>query len=218
MKNLFLSKLESNWMTVKDKRILHKGLHLAITSKDIVHGIEHVMTLRDSYLAFKKAHSSRIKLDKRVMAQAIVFHDVWKTQARRSEYFLKVLFEEYFEGSRSADIYRGYAYNFNIDRNVIENVSYAITKHSTGTLFPRRTNEAKLLFDLDELEFFNIERFKKGFNNFKFGVDRKLAAAVTYLKLRSKRGFYFDWSHAMFENRKKRFLEGLDKLRAEISI
>lgn len=216
-KNFFL-KFGRHKLNKKDNQIVELGLSLLKKTKDGVHGVDHVKALWKSYLDFKKANPNKMYLDDRVMAQAIVFHDIWKAQADRSKYFFKVILEEYFEGSWSADIYREHALMLKIDKKVIEKVVYAIKKHSTGNLLPRSTNEAKLLFDLDELEFFKFRRFKKGFENFKFGVDRQVAAAKSYFRMRSKKGFYFDWSHEKFEKRKNKFLNGLNKLKKEIAL
>lgn len=216
-KNSFL-KFARLKLSKKDSEIVELGLALLKKTKDKVHGIDHVKALWKSYLAFKKAHPNKVYFDDRVMAQAIVFHDIWKAQADRSKYFFKVLLEEYFEGSWSANIYREHALMLKIDKKIIEKVAYAIKKHSSGNLLPRSTNEAKLLFDLDELEFFKFKRFKKGFQNFKFGVDRQITAAKTYFKMRSKTGFYFDWSNSKFEKRKNKFLQGLNKLKKEIAL
>lgn len=218
MKKDFFENIKNIKLNKKEKKVINLGLSVLAKTKDAIHGLEHVKSLADSYTKFKKDNPSKLFLDDSVMAQAIVFHDVWKAQAERSKYLLKVLYEEYFEGTKSANIYREHALMLKIDKDIIEKVSYAIKKHSTGTLLPRRTNEAKLLFDLDELEFFDFDRFKNGFKDFKFGVDRQVAAAIAYFKMRSKTGFYFDWSHHIFEKKKNKFLEGLQKLRKEIAL
>lgn len=213
MKKHIFSKIDKGQFSQKDNKLIKKGLLLAKNSLDSSHGVAHIKALRDFYLDFRKDNGPKVKTDDRVMAHSIVFHDIYKMQTPRSKGTLGILLEEAYEGLGSAKIFRKHAIKTGLENDLIKKIAYAIRKHSTFNLLPRSTNEAKLLFDLDDLEGFNIDRFKQIFNEFKFSVDTQVKVATNYIAFRSKTGFYYDWSREMFEKRKNKFLEEFFKLR-----
>lgn len=210
-KHLF-SKIDSGQFTSKDKKLLIIGANLAGKTSDKAHGINHIKAIRDSYIQFRMDNSPKIVPDDRVMAHSIVFHDIYKMLKVRSKNTIGIIAEEAYEGLGSARIFANKAHSVGLDTKLASNVIYAIRKHSLFNILPRITKEARLLFDLDDLEGLNVDRYKEMFNQFKFDINTQIKIVASYLKMRSKMGFYYDWSRAVFDKKKDKFMEELYQL------
>ncbi len=178
-------------------------------SKDPLHDINHVFTLKDNYEEFNK--DTGIKTEEKVMLHSIVFHDSFKAMNPRAISGIRLVWDEIYEGLGAAKIFRKQAKKVKLDKDLTNKVMYTIRKHPLFNFLPRETKEAKLLFDLDELEFWNFERFKKSFSVFQFDLNRHIEATLAYLKHRTNKGFYFEWSRHKFEKNKPNFIEELKK-------
>ena len=98
------------------------------------------------------------KIDHEVMLLAIYWHDVWKARFVPQNP-LHYLYGTVHEGIGSMKIFRKYALQVGLDDVTREKVEYAIRKHSDWQLLGTTDYEAKLLFDLDELENWNFDRY-----------------------------------------------------------
>ncbi len=200
----------------KDIKLLAKGLDIAKKASDKFHGERHINSLVKNYKRFVKDNKNSINSDERVVTHSIVFHDSYKALTKRSTNTLGIVLEELYEGLGSALIYLDEAQKLKLDPKFVSKVTYAIKKHSIGNLLPRKSVESKILFDLDELDSFEPKRFVNVFEFLKFGFDAQMRAAASHLKLRSKLGFYFDWSMAEFDKKKNKFLEGIVNFRDKV--
>src|SRR5258706_2701954 len=210
MERKFLRSSEEKGLATKDKNLISEGVILMKNSKDPLHDLDHIITLKDNYEEFNKG--GEIETNKKVMLYSIVFHDTFKAVNPRATSGIRLVWDELYEGMGSAKIFEGHAKKSELDKGLANEVIYAIRKHPLFNLFPRATKEAKLLFDLDELEFWNFNRFKKSFNVFQFDLNRHIEATLAYLKHRTNKGFYFEWSRHKFEQNKPNFIEELKKI------
>lgn len=210
MESHFLSPLEEKLLTKKDKLLVSDGVLLMKKSKDPLHDINHIITLKENYEEFKK--EGETKTEDKIMFHSIVFHDTFKAANPRVSSGFRLIWDEIYEGVGSSKIFGKRANKVGLDKDLIKEVMYTIRKHPLFNFMPRATKEAKLLFDLDELEFWNFERFKKSFNVFQFDLNRHIEATMAYLKHRTNKGFYFEWSRHKFEKNKPNFIEELKKI------
>lgn len=206
----FLSPLEKEQLTEKDKNLISSGVFLMKNSKDPLHDLNHIVTLKNNYEEFKK--EGETKTQNQVMLHSIAFHDAFKAVNPRAKSGLRLIWDEIYEGLGSAKIFQKHANKVKLDRKLTAEVMYTIRKHPLFNFLPRATNEAKLLFDLDELEFWNFDRFKKSFTIFQFDLNRHIEATMAYLKHRTNKGFYFEWSRHKFEKNKPNFIQELRKI------
>ena len=206
----FLTTADSKRLTKKDNIIISNGVGLMEKSKDPLHGLNHIFRLKDSYDEFNK--DTGVKTDGGVMLHSIVYHDTFKAANPRAKSGIRLIWDEIYEGLGSSKIFQKEAKNVKLDKDLINQVVYAIRKHSFFNFLPRVTKEAKLLFDLDELEFWNLDRFKKSFSVFQFDINRQIEATLAYLKHRTNKGFYFEWSRHKFEQNKPNFIEELKRV------
>lgn len=210
-----LTGLDVEGFTSKDLKVLSVGEEIAKKTKDKFHGIAHIKTLLEDYKKFKKDNSS-IGTDDKVVAHSIVYHDSYKAQKTRSKLTLGIILEEMYEGLGSAFIYKKEAQKAKIDPEFLNKVVYAIRKHSIGNILPRATKEAQILFDLDELDSFDPKRYVKASEYLDFSLDTQVRLAISHLKMRTKMGFYFEWTKAEFDKKKNKFIEGVISLRDKV--
>lgn len=199
--------------TQKDRKLVSVGFNMMEQSVDEVHGIPHVLTLAENYVAFRK--DTGISADERVLGHTFVFHDTWKAlRGPGATEGLPYYYEQVYEGLGSAFIFKREAEKVGLEKDTMSEVFYAIRKHSLVNLLPRLTTAAKIVFDMDELHMWDPERFIGGFEKIRISLNKKIAVAMTMINHRTRTGFYFDWSRNLFEERRKKILEYIDKSRS----
>ena len=190
------------------KFLREMGLKIMRNSRDPVHDIEHVEALQSNCADFLT--ETRTKIDSLVMDLAIIFHDTWKAKHRPPKNPFKQVYSELYEGLGSMLIFSNAAAKVNLDAGTTKRVMYAIRKHSTGNIFPRRTTEAKLLWDLDYLEMWNPEKFILGFTT-SFGKNPKLLRlGRLFMKVYANTTIYYDWTRKKVEAVKPEFFRQIE--------
>ncbi|MFI5240839.1 MAG: hypothetical protein ACHQUA_00180 [Microgenomates group bacterium] len=193
--------------TKADLKLIEIGLNLMSKSKDATHDLLHTSRTWTDLVKFKSdSMNDRIRVDYRAVTHALIHHDIYKAGLKRSTHGINLLTEELVEGYQSMKIFERHANQVDLDKKTKETAMAAIRDHGLIHL-PRFLNESKLLFDLDELDFWNLHRFRTGLNFFNYDVGRQINTAMAYLDFRTKNGFYFEWSKQQFDERKKSFLQ-----------
>lgn len=186
-------------------------------SIDPVHNFEHVNAVLRNYRAFMKNSREIESIDEDVMMLSIYWHDVWKSK-RLSKNMIGYLYDQFFDGLGSAAMFRKQAKKYNLPLDLIKKVSYTIKKHASLQVLPKLTKESKILWDMDELELFSYERFKKTIKQYSFLNEK---TALIYLKTIDEGDFYFNWSKNEYRRRKKEFFrkvvaKGLEPLASAV--
>ncbi len=190
--------------------LFKKGIDRASDSKDPLHDISHLSRMLAMYAHFTSDFSCPEHSPKVVIA-SIIYHDSFKEFSEPSLHVLGRFMYEIVEGVRSSAIFTSDADAFGLtNKKFIDEVSYAIRKHSIFNVLPRVTTEAKILYDLDELDFWNADRLIDGLKDNLIKNYLDVNDLFKYFKHRSNEGFYFKWSNKIFEERKAEIIEKLN--------
>ncbi|MFH1404528.1 MAG: hypothetical protein ABIH21_00320 [Patescibacteria group bacterium] len=186
-------------------------------SKDDTHDEQHVERILGhlSYFLTKNPDQKQ-QLDFEILLLAICWHDTWKS-TRNPNTLMTFLFDNYWDGYGSYFTFLKESKNSGVNPKTRKRVAYAIRKHGFAEPFPRRTNEAKLLKDIDVLEKWNIERFDKTRKEWfsEPGTKGRLlmlkfAKKIFYDSQRDNH-FYHKWFEQEYNKRKKTAIDFLNK-------
>ena len=189
-------------------------------STDPFHDETHVFSILDSLDKFfdESREINCSQIDYEVLLQAVCWHDIWKsTKIQKSR--RRVFFDNAADGLGSMRIFGRYARSVSLNPDTARKIKYAIRKHSSLQFLKRRTPESRLLYEMDTLEIWSIERLTKAIGYFgglenispklfkigKFYFDHWMAK-----KTGSK--LHFEWSRQEFLNRKNRFFSDITLL------
>lgn len=193
------------------------GLKLMQKSIDPMHDITHVIRMVKMLMELERhgEFGNLSETEKKEILLSIVWHDVWRSQKLRQSYVL-FLFDQMVEGSASAHMFVKYARKNKLSPQLIQNIKYAIRKHSSFQLTKRNTAVSKILYDLDTLERFSLQRLKKAEQflvrnklNTLLKKARYLAVLDTinmYFTPQKPNLFYHSWALRIFEQNRKNYL------------
>lgn len=198
-----------------------KGIDLMGASLDPNHNEEHLFGIFSDLDRFldEEPQVKDTDLDFEILLLAICWHDVWRSRRPQTASRIVVILERLWEAKGSVRIFKKMAREVSLSKKLTDPVSYAIGKHAGWQLLPLDTCEARILWDMDHLEEWSLPRLEKLEERYLVPgkVDsRMLRLAKFYLDhfLLRQTGnlYYFPWSKAKFQKRKKLYLLKVDKL------
>ena len=195
------------------KVMLDKAAEFMLHTKDLNHGMEHVNSLLRSANQFFRATGDRFSIDREVLLLALYWHDVWKSQNKPTP--RNYLFHQFYEGLGSMFLFRKHARLAGLSPELIQGVSYAIRKHSAFQIRPAKTLEAQLLWDVDTLDVWNVQRVQAIFKNLKW---TNLAFFDSYILYMKNKGFHlnFEWTKNEVKKRKHLFFVAMAQFRERL--
>jgi len=198
----------------KVKITLEKAVEFMVNTKDRSHGIDHIYHLLKSANRFFRRVGNIFPINKEILLLAIYWHDVWKSQNTPAPW--NYMFHQLYEGWGSMFMFKKYARIVGLSSGINRAVSYAIQKHSAFQLRPAKTLEAQLLWDIDTLDVWNVQRVQSLFKNLKWTNISILDSYLLYMK---NIGFHlnFEWTKNEVKNRKRFFFEAMAKFRESLA-
>jgi len=193
--------------------MLDKAVDFMTNTKDLSHGIDHIDNLLKSANRFFKSTGDRFAIDKEILLLALYWHDVWKSQNIPTP--ANYLFHQWYEGLGSMLMFKKQARTAGVSPRISRAVSYAIRKHSLVQFRPAKTLEAQLLWDLDMLDFWNLQRVQAFFKNFTWA---NIAIFDSYILYMRKVGFplNFEWTKNEVKKRKAFFFDAMAQFRESL--
>ncbi|HSJ87059.1 MAG TPA: hypothetical protein VK909_07605 [Anaerolineales bacterium] len=200
-------------LSPKIQRMLDKAVEFMSNTKDHSHGMEHINHLLRNANRFFKATGDTFDIDKEILLLALYWHDVWKSQNKPAP--RNYLFQQLYEGWGSMLMFKKYAKVVGLPQQMIRAVSYAIRKHSAVQLRPAKTLEAQLLWDMDMLDLWNVQRVQSVFRNLKW---INIPIFDSYILYMQKIGvhFNFEWTKNEVKKRKPFFFEAMSQFRESL--
>jgi hypothetical protein len=193
--------------------LLDKAVEFMTNTRDSSHGMEHINNLLRETNRFFTSNENKFDIDREVLLLALYWHDVWKSQIKPN--WRNYLFLQLYDGLGSMFMFKNYARKVSLSPEMIHSVSYAIRKHSTFQGFPRKTLEAKLLWDVDTLDIWNFQRTRTVFQDL---GSSNITALDSYLRYLKRAGFqlYFEWTRNEVGKLAPRFFEEMSKFRESL--
>jgi hypothetical protein len=197
----------------KIRFLLDKAAEFMTSTRDASHGMEHINHLLQETNRFFKSTEYKFDIDRDILLLALYWHDVWKSQIKPN--WRNYLFLQLYDGLGSMFMFKRHASKVSLPPGMIRSVSYAIRKHSTFQGLPRRTLEAKLLWDVDTLDIWNSQRTQAVFQDL---GSVNIAAFDSYIRYMKKTGFhlYFDWTRNEVRKIAPSFFEEMSKFRESL--
>lgn len=190
--------------------LCQKGIKMMKKGTDGLHDNHHIQRMFEYFSKLiKKNPSIRKKIDLEAILLGIVWHDTWKVRKTSTNPILRTI-NDLYEGLGSAKLFKKHALKVKLDRTTVERVFYSIRKHSNLQFFPTRTIEAKILQDLDEIEFWNHQRVLNSKNKMFFenlGIYKFLRKL--FYKLRLNRRLYFSHLESEFSKLKSQLIKNI---------
>jgi len=175
-----------------------QGISIMNNAIDPMHDGDHInsmFTKLYDYMNEKNLTTRDLNLE--VMLLSICWHDTWKAM-KQPRGILDFMLHQLVEGVFSARNFQKAAINTSLDNELISEVSYATRKHSYLQFTAIKTPEAQLLWDIDTLEMWNIERYIKAGEEFFMITRRRYQKFMeAYMKRQNKR-FYTQWARSQF--------------------
>ncbi len=208
-----------------ERKCFIDGLKLMQQSLDPMHDVKHVGRMLSMLVTLeKKRQLPKLTIHKRsALILAIIWHDVWKAGHLRTSYLL-FLYDQIVEGIASARMFVNYSRKHKLAPNIIQEVSYAIRKHSTFQIYKRKTEVSQILYDLDTIERFSSQRLQYARDQLlergEVFVLRKswYLVAIEYIYMYwfslKPNLFYSKWAGHNFEQVRKKYFS---YLQAEVS-
>lgn len=192
------------------------GLELLLASKDPTHDEQHVASLlRNADRLLEQEQGLRQKVNLEVLVLSIVWHDVWRAGFIPKN-AVELLYAFLWDGMGSKKLFVHHAKKFGLKPQTMKATGYAIQKHHSVQFLPRKTLEAKILKDCDELELWSLARAKIMYT---FALEylntlgmKKLSKRYLNMKLESSiKTVYFQTTARLLEQRMKVFLKEFDE-------
>jgi hypothetical protein len=130
-------------------------------SRDALHGRPHIeRMLQDLVLWLRADPDLKIRLQPcaEELVLAICCHDLWKSQRAPKKGAIYYLWGCVWDGPGSAQIFKQLAQECKLPQTLTRKTIYAIQVHSATQFRPRKTLAAKMLNDLDVLDYLSSER------------------------------------------------------------
>ncbi|MCA9369906.1 hypothetical protein KC686_01995 [Candidatus Woesebacteria bacterium] len=185
-------------------------------SKDPLHMLEHTHSLLTNLdWLYTRRPELRERVNHTVLLLAISWHDVWRSTKKFGS-LIDIIVAFVWDGRGSSRLFQRYARQYQLDEEVLAQVSYAIGKHDSFHLRGRKTLESRILKDIDEMEVFDVRRFvalKQHVmpESLGFGVHAGMRFFLRMKLRRSKNSAYFAETREYIVAEQTRFLEYLSQ-------
>ena len=206
-------------MSRRGKKLALEAIARMKASKDPAHDIHHITKIWEDLNKLRKEHEILKELNWEVVTLAIVWHDVWVAE-HIYESPIGMIWRYLWEGEGSARLFEKRAMEVGLKTEVRKRVVEAIKNHPGVPWVRHRNLEARVLWDLDNLETWSSERLRIVKGDFLKKVKsrrakRRIKLARMYfnkmMKKRTGKRLYFGWTREQFETRKKVFLKEMEK-------
>ncbi|MBD3238755.1 MAG: hypothetical protein GF332_03915 [Candidatus Moranbacteria bacterium] len=202
-----------------------EGLAQMKKSKDPTHDAWHVQELVSFLNDFlnEETNNTKQKINFNILIPSIAWHDVWKSRRKQRFNPIAWFYHRYYEGHGSKKIFLNYANINKLPKKESNKIAFAIVKHAypiegkkkyKQKANPKKHIEACLLYDLDYLDVWNINKYlylsKRYLNQdltFKYPIMRFVVK--NHYKLYSKdkpQYFLLPWTQKKFETKRKEVL------------
>jgi len=199
---------------VKEKidKLVDEAIKIMAKSGDLLHDEGHVKRMLEDWNKLSQELKEDVNCDAVVLA--ICWHDTWLA-SHSLKGFWGMIREYVREGQGSAKMFRKAAKGVGLDDNLTGLVADAIKNHPSLPGNKQKTIEAKILWDVDNLETWSYLRLAKMIKKIGGTIDKseakQIKAAKTYwdliMKKRVASRLYFDWCKKEFSKRKKEFVK-----------
>jgi hypothetical protein len=197
----------------KFRILLDKAVEFMTSTQDPSHNMEHINNLLQLTSRFFKSTGNTFNIDREVLLLALYWHDVWKSQIKPN--WGNYLFLQLYEGLGSMFMFRTYASKIDLAPETIRSVSYAIRKHSAVQGVRARTLEAQLLWDVDTLDIWNLQRTRTALQDLGRVPVSALDAYIRYVK-KADSHLYFEWTRNEVRKLAPQFFEEMSKFRESL--
>jgi hypothetical protein len=210
--------LKDNELRISQKilNFCNDGVRRMKKTRDPIHDDKHISRLISNLSSLIQAEKPAMDIE--VVLTAICWHDVWKA-TRFPAVTTRVVLDQYWDGYGSAKIFKKAAKKANLESDLVRRAYYAIREHGRLHFAKTKTNEAKILQDVDGLDewyFGRIEPLKTKYLSANNPNRRMLKLAKFYfdhfMSKQTAEDFYFNWSKKEFVERKKAYLVEVDRL------
>jgi len=196
----------------KIEKLVNKAVGIMAKSNDILHDEGHIKRMLEDWNKLSAEIKEDVNCDAVVVA--ICWHDTWLA-SHDYKGFWGVIWKYIREGKGSAKMFRKAANEVGLDESLIDLVADAIKNHSSIPGNKQKTIEAKILWDVDNLETWSYPRLSKMIGKIGSTIDKseakQIRVAKTYwdliMKKRVASRLYFDWCKKEFTKRKKDFVK-----------
>ena len=199
-------------MKEKIDKLVNEAIKIMAKSGDLLHDEDHVKRMLEDWNKLSEKIKEDVNCDAVVVA--ICWHDTWLA-SHDYKGFWGVIWKYIREGRGSAKMFRKAANEVGLDDNLTELVADAIKNHPSLPGNKQKTIEAKILWDVDNLETWSYPRLAKIIKKIGGTINKsevkQIRAAKTYwdliMKKRVASRLYFDWCKKEFTKRKVEFVE-----------
>lgn len=180
-------------------------------SIDPIHGTTHINSLLDDLdLWLRHEPTLKKKINWDILLPALGWHDTWKaTHFGTSIGF--VVWAQLYEGIGSAHLFKQYAQSLHVAPHIIEAICYAIRKHSLVQFLEFETLESQILFDLDTLALWDIQRLEtvRGYLRLHSTLldGKKDYFTHLFLRLHTPDILYHEWPRGVFSQRRSYYFQ-----------
>ncbi len=195
------------------------GLKKMDSGNDAAHNSEHIariLLMLDRFLAENAEMIGQIEM--KVIVPAACWHDCWRAQRPQYNLF-DLLINEFWDGKGSADLFLHEAKRRNINMKLAQEIAYVIEKHSSFQIFPSKTPEARLFFDLDEIDKYSVQRLEDLKKMYIYTNKLTIAQAKAakfffekFMKNGNGKEMHFSWTKNAFIKAKKLFMFDAQKI------
>ncbi len=210
-------------LTDKMRKVCADGLARMQRGLDHVHNethVEDIIGLLDTF--FQSSDEVKFEqIDFNILLPAICWHDVWKAKRQPAGNLLKLKFEQYWDGIGSALIFTRYARREKTAKSLAREIRFAILHHGSLLFNLSKSRwqkqphlEARLVDDLDSLDFWSMKRLKYAESKYLDQDDKFLNPKLipfinwAYDKFSKKiTSFSFQWSKEEYIRRKDAVLK-----------
>lgn len=226
LKSPFFNHIAQTYLTtLSERRLFSQAIKKMRHSIDPLHDEKHIEAMLVRFELLVK--TKRIKLDKiskKLCVLSIAWHDVWISQFN-PRWVLTLWYIQMVEGLACARLFLRHATQLRIDPAQAKACAYAIRKHSNYQFFEIKTEIARILYDLDWLEFYSVTRFQKSIEKMKsqgqqFIFERSFLHAffgILYMKIRAIKPhqFHHDWAREQLVISQKEYFQYVYHFQAE---
>jgi hypothetical protein len=189
------------------QKLIDEATLIMSKSKDILHDKGHVKRMINDWNVLLGKIDEEVNCE--VVVLAICWHDTWLATVNLPG-VLGTMIEYVYEGIGSMLMFNRAAKRVDLDQKTRRAVAYTIKNHPGLPTSRHKTIEAKILWDIDNLETWSWERLVGMYEENKSN-KKMIAMAKTYfevvMKKRTSDRLYFEWSRKEFDMRKETFLE-----------
>ncbi|OGC50583.1 hypothetical protein A2716_05270 [candidate division WWE3 bacterium RIFCSPHIGHO2_01_FULL_40_23] len=196
------------------KKFSDDGLEIMKRAKDPLHNLSHIERLFSELNLFLKKSNKKHDINFNILVPAICWHDTWRSK-RASKNSIKIIYDFVMDGVGSERLTKKALKKVKIDKKTGKNIRYCIAKHSSVQLRKPRTEESRLLIDIDTVDMWSPERLEIAKEFIKENRGLKRVARITRrlaLRKEDKEKYYFPWFKKRHKTVFPKFIKKMEEL------